>query len=75
MKSRTHIFSQEDPEANPRMFSYGKGKYTSNEVDKIIRLLPPHDKAIRIIWVEPDEYMDAQKQREALNNEDYKPIN
>lgn len=64
---KVHIFCQESPE-EPK-FTYGLkgGKYTAEEVTLLIKMLPKNHKAIRIIWVDPSEYLLARRQREAEN--------
>jgi hypothetical protein len=52
---KTHVFFQ-DPDSES--FSYGNGQgFTSNEVDRIISLLPPGDKVVRILWADPENYV------------------
>lgn len=49
-EAKTHTFFQ-DPIS--RLFKYGKGEYSQEEVKKIINLLPDGDEAICITWVKP----------------------
>ena len=52
---RTHIFCQIGP-GEPRLFAFGSNgaRYTENEVEALIRMLPPQDKVIKIVWVKAE---------------------
>jgi len=53
MEIRTHIFCQVGPE-EPKKFAFGNGRFTEDEVESIIKLLPPQDKVIKIVWVKAE---------------------
>lgn len=67
--SKYHVFHQ-DGYDKPRMFTYGnrRKKFSEKEVDAMAKLLPKDHKVIRIIWCDPEEYLDYKRQREAVND-------
>lgn len=67
--NKYHVFFQ-DGHDKPRTFKYGnrEAKFTEDEVDLIVSLLPKDHKAIRIIWCLPEEYLEYKRKRETVNN-------
>jgi len=65
-EQRVHIFWM-NPDTG--LFHFGKGTFTEDEVNTIVRLLPPEDQVIRIVWCEPHEYIAHQKRRDSGNFE------
>lgn len=53
METKTHIFFQTNHE-EPKRFSFGANgaEYSESEVQTIIKMLPPNDNVIRIVWAE-----------------------
>lgn len=53
METKTHIFCQLGP-GEPKQFAYGNGRFTEHEVESLMKMLPPIDKVIKIVWVKPE---------------------
>lgn len=62
-----HVFFQD---STSRLYKYFTGKYTKEEVDQIIKLLPPDHKALRIVWqdIEWPEWHPGNPKNRELNN-------
>lgn len=68
METKTHIFCQVGP---GEKFAYGNGRFTENEVASLIKMLPPINKVIKIVWVKaeyPEWHPGHPNNREKLND-------
>lgn len=68
MENKTHIFCQIGPE-EPKRFAFGNSgaRFSEHEVEALIKMLPPADKVIKIVWVKsewPEWHPGNPKNRE-----------